>query len=201
MHYSANFKVKGCNSFNTFWSIESYWTKQRCEPGVKLSTTQNSVKITPMNSDPESQCPLLPLNGPSSGWLLVSTLHFSHKEYCQFFKTLLWDYNIGFYIKGKPYFNRATVNCISQPSQYLTFTRHCRGLWSELTAFNLQFDERNNATDLLPPSTFLLTQNAETRHYRWWMRYASKCRYTNIQYQDRNAAENLNLNLCIYSSN
>ena len=111
MHYSANFKVKGCNSFNTFWSIESYWTKQRCEPGVKLSTTQNSVKITPMNSDPESQCPLLPLNGPSSGWLLVSTLHFSHKEYCQFFKTLLWDYNIGFYIKGKPYFNRATVTC------------------------------------------------------------------------------------------
>ena len=115
MHYSANFKVKGCNSFNTFWSIESYWTKQRCEPGVKLSTTQNSVKITPVNSDPESQCPLLPLNGPSSGWLLVSTLHFSHKEYCQFFKTLLWDYNIGFYIKGKPYFNRATVNCISPP--------------------------------------------------------------------------------------
>ena len=132
--------MKGCNSFNTFWSIESYWTKQRCEPGVKLSTTQNSVKITLVNGDPECQCPLLPVNGPSSGWLLVSTLHFSHKEYCQFFKTLLWDYNIGFYIKGKSYFNRATVNCISAPSQYLTHLRGTagvHGLTWQLLIYNL----------------------------------------------------------------
>ena len=130
--------------FLVHWKLLNQ-TKMRAW-GVKLSTTQNCVKITLVNGDPECQCPLLPVNGPSSGWLLVSTLHFSHKEYCQFFKTLLWDYNIGFYIKGKSYFNRATVNCISAPSQYLTFTRHCRGSWSDLTAFNLQFDERNNAT-------------------------------------------------------
>ena len=157
MHYSANFKVKGCNSFNTFWSIESYWTKQRCEPGVKLSTTQNSVKITPMNSDPESQCPLLPLNGPSSGWLLVSTLHFSHKEYCQFFKTLLWEYNIGFYIKGKPYFNRATVTCklYLPPSRYDTWhlrgTGGVHGLAWQLLIYNLMREIMRQIYCHLPP--------------------------------------------------
>ena len=124
--------------FLVHWKLLNQ-TKMRAW-GVKLSTTQNSVKITLVNGDPECQCPLLPVNGPSSGWLLVSTLHFSHKEYCQFFKTLLWDYNIGFYIKGKSYFNRATVNCISAPSQYLTHLRGTagvHGLTWQLLIYNL----------------------------------------------------------------